>query len=80
MRNITVRLPKGMGEKCVEIAMAHDALDASYWIAYHQARSNYKEKVKRQELPKMPLMSLNKVTSSFQLWLMRPSNQRKPTV
>lgn len=35
MRNITVRLPQGKGEKCVEIAMEHDALNASYWTAYH---------------------------------------------
>lgn len=35
MRNITVRLPQGNGEKCAEIAMEHDALDASYWTAYH---------------------------------------------
>ena len=35
MRSITVRLPQGNGEKCAEIAMEHDALDATYWTAYH---------------------------------------------
>ena len=35
MRNIMVRLPQGKGEKCAEIAMEHDALDASHWTANH---------------------------------------------
>jgi len=33
MRNITIRLPEGKGEKCTEIAMAHNALGASHWTA-----------------------------------------------
>jgi uncharacterized membrane protein len=35
MRNITIRLHPGKGKEISDIAMEHDALDASYWTAHN---------------------------------------------